>query len=192
VVDDDDAVRRSLTDGLEGTQFDVVAYSRAIDLLASIDKGELASCVIADVRMPAMSGLELTKRLFRKQPNIPVVLITGHGDVPMAVEAMKAGAADFIEKPFTFDEILRAVSSAIAGRDRGVGLDADFDRRVQSLTPRERETFDLIVLGHTNKSAAQRLSISPRTVELHRAKIMEKTGARSLAELVRMSIMISR
>lgn len=194
VVDDDGAIRRSLTEVLEAAAFQVESFSSAVDLLAAFGAGRTAQCIIADVRMPEMSGLELLKALAERHIIVPVVLITGHGDIPMAVKAMKAGAVDFIEKPFDVDEIVRAASAA-TGQACDVADDAarsEFQRRFGSLTPRERQTLDLIVVGHTNKSAAHRLSISPRTVEVHRAKIMEKMGARSLAELVRMSLMMDR
>lgn len=188
VVDDDSAIRQSLTEVLNSAGYDVSTFGLAADLLASFDRGEVARGVIADVRMPKMSGLKLMSEIANRRINVPVVLISGHGDIPMAVEAMKAGAADFIEKPFTVDEILRAVSSAIGEREAVVTEKAEFESRVESLTPRERETLSLIILGHTNKSAAHKMSISPRTVELYRSKIMEKMRAKSLAELVRMSI----
>jgi two-component system response regulator FixJ len=191
VADDDGAVRQSLSEALESAGYEVSAYATAPDLLACFDRGDLARCVIADVRMPGMSGLRLVKEMTQRRMNVPIVLISGHGDIPMAVQAMKEGAADFIEKPFTIDEILRAVTSAIGdgGKlDEETPEKEDFLKSVETLTPRERETLNLIVLGHTNKSAAHKMSISPRTVELYRSKIMEKMRAKSLAELVRMSI----
>lgn len=188
VADDDGAVRESLTEVLQSAGYEVRTYAIAPDLLACFDRGEIARCVITDVRMPGMSGLKLMQEIAQRRLSVPVVLISGHGDIPMAVQAMKAGAADFIEKPFTVDEILRAVSSAIGDGDQAVAEKDEFEGRIASLTPRERETLGLIVLGHTNKSAAHKMSISPRTVELYRAKIMEKMRAKSLADLVRMSI----
>ena len=190
VVDDDSAIRDALTEVLETAGYSVDPFSTAKDLLAAFRGSSTAQCIIADVRMPEMSGLELLKSLAGDNMHVPVVLITGHGDIPMAVEAMKFGAADFIEKPFSVEEILRAVSSALgqATGDELAEARTEIERRFESLTPREKETLKLIVGGHTNKSAAHLLAISPRTVEVHRAKIMEKMCAKSLADLVRMSI----
>jgi FixJ family two-component response regulator len=188
VVDDDGAIRQSLAESLRSAGYDVQACATATELLGCFDRGDAGRCVITDVRMPGMSGLRLMKEIEQRRIDVPVVLISGHGDIPMAVRAMKAGAADFIEKPFTVEEILSAVNTAIGEGDRDVGEMDEFHRRIESLTPRERETLGLIVRGHTNKSAAHKMSISPRTVELYRSKIMEKMQAKSLAELVRMSI----
>ena len=189
LVDDDDDVRRSLGALLKSAGYAVDVYANAEEFLAGTGSSAAARCLVADVRMPEMSGLDLLRALKKKQSSVPVVLITGHADVQMAVEAMKAGAVDFIEKPFTAEEILEAVQLA-SGRVAAHNFDADREdvlNRFKSLTRREKETFDLLVEGHTNKSAAQRLSISPRTVEIYRSKVMEKMGSKSLAELVRMS-----
>ncbi len=190
IVDDDRSVRESLGAMLRTAGYDNTSFASAKDFLAALDGGAAPDCFICDVRLPEVNGLDLLKMLAERGTSIPVIMITGHGDVPMAVTAMKTGAADFIEKPFSPDEILRAVSSALDRRTgRGKGQPSpELLSRYEALTPRERETLALIVEGHTNKSAAQALSISARTVEVYRARIMEKLGAQSLAELVHMTI----
>ncbi len=190
IVDDDRSVRESLGAMLRTAGYDVATYATAKDFLAALDGGAAHDCFVCDVRLPETSGLELLKMLAGRGTATPIIMITGHGDVPMAVTAMKSGAADFIEKPFSPDEILRAVSSGLdqrGGRTRGAPA-PELVERYEALTPRERETLALIVEGHTNKSAAQALSISARTVEVYRARIMEKMAAQSLAELVHMTI----
>ncbi len=190
IVDDDRSVRESLGAMLGVAGYGVATYASAREFLAALDSGAALDCFVCDVRLPETSGLELLKTLAERGSAIPVIMITGHGDVPMAVTAMKSGAVDFIEKPFSPDEILRAVSSALerrTGPARGAPS-PELLARYEELTPRERETLALIVEGHTNKSAAQALSISARTVEVYRARIMEKMGAHSLAELVHMTI----
>ncbi len=190
IVDDDRAVRDSLGTMLRTAGYEVATHGSAKDFLAALEKGAPPDCFVCDVRLPETSGLELLKMLAPRGIDIPVIMITGHGDVPMAVAAMKSGAADFIEKPFAPDEILRAVTGALdRHRPRVKGSPSpELVARFEALTPRERETLALIVEGHTNKSAAQALEISARTVEVYRARIMEKMGAQSLAELVHLTI----
>lgn len=192
VVDDDEAVRDSLTLLLESSGFTVRAYGSATDLLRA--PPHAPGCVLTDVRMPEIDGLELQRRLSGSGSRIPVIVMTGHADVPIAVEAMKAGAADFLEKPFNDDELLgsvtRAVESSQRSSDEAAAL-ADINARLATLTPREREVLQGLVAGLPNKTIAYDLGSSPRTVEVHRARVMEKMNARSLAELVRMTIAVA-
>jgi two-component system, LuxR family, response regulator FixJ len=190
VVDDDEAVRDSVGLLLESAGFPVRTYESATAFLKSVS-GESIGCVLTDVRMPELDGLELQRRLAGIGVTLPVIVMTGHGDVPIAVEALKAGAADFLEKPFDDAQLLAAVSSALASGQRArdeAAVVAAIAIRLASLTPREREVLDRLVLGQPNKTIAYDLGSSPRTVEVHRARVMEKMGARSLAELVRMVI----
>lgn len=195
IVDDDRAVRDSLHLLLESAGIVSEVFESASEFLAGF-RPDRIGCLVADIRMPGMSGLELQQELVSRKAEIPVIFITGHGDVPMAVRAIKAGATDFIEKPYTVDDILGAVTAATATSVEAGGPDdeaeAEYLQRLEQLTPRQRETLELIVQGHTNTSAAHCLGISPRTVEVHRAKIMEKMGAGSLAELVRRSVQARR
>lgn len=185
VVDDDDAVRDSLSLLLESAGHQVEAFEAAAAALDSC-RSRPPACVITDIRMPEMDGLEFQQKLTDARIDVPVIVITGHADVPLAVRAMKAGAVDFIEKPFPDDAILASIESAVKQRRRAA--DPDLLDRLQSLTPREREVLDLLVIGHPNKVIAYRLDISPRTVEIHRAHVMEKMKAKSLPELVRTSM----
>jgi two-component system response regulator FixJ len=190
IVDDDDAVRASLELLLEANGFHVVAYPSGEHFLAkppSSDQG----CLLIDVRMPGISGLELQEELRRRNISLPVVVMTGHGDIPLAVRAMQAGAADFIEKPFTETTILAGIERALklaqpSHSERAASAQAL--ARVQLLTAREREVLMELVAGNPNKVIAYNLSISPRTVEIHRARVMEKMQARSLSEVVRMAL----
>jgi two-component system response regulator FixJ len=194
VVDDDEAVRAALKAILEDEGYEVSALGSSKEFLDGLASGDEPMCILSDVRMPQMSGLDLLKAIGGRGLKAPVILITGFADVPMAVEAMKNGAVDFIEKPFTDDRIISAVSTALDQATHGEGPEAA-DRvrqRVGGLTKREQEIMNLLVTGHSNKSAARHLSISPRTVEVHRARIMQKMEARNLAELVRMSVLINR
>jgi two-component system, LuxR family, response regulator FixJ len=154
-----------------------------------------AGCVLTDVQMPELDGLELQRLMGELGIRLPVIVMTGHGDVPIAVEALKAGATDFLEKPFEESHLLAAISSAIAISQREhdeAAAVADIAARLATLTPREREVLDRLVTGQPNKTIAYDLGSSPRTVEVHRARVMEKMGARSLAELVRMTIAAER
>ncbi|HXV26043.1 MAG TPA: response regulator FixJ [Alphaproteobacteria bacterium] len=190
VVDDDDAVRDSLSLLLEAAGHRVETFESAARLLATLTP-DRQGCVIADVRMPGMDGLELQQQLLARNIRLPVIIITGHGDVPIAVRAMKAGAIDFLEKPFADEAILDTVRLAFARNERPrfqhdpEGITGE---RLAQLTQREREVLSAMVAGHPNKVIAHLLNISPRTVEIHRARVMEKTGARSLSHLVRLAL----
>ena len=189
VVDDEPAIRESLAMLLRSVGLQSRACGSAQAFLASWRPGG-AECLVCDVRMPGMSGLELQETLKARNSQVPVVLITGHGDVAMAVRAMKAGASDFIEKPFNDQVLLDAVNRALVRARDGQGAGrAEIEARVVSLTPREREVMLLVAEGRPNKVVATRLGLSTRTVEVHRAKVMEKLQAGSLAELVRMAIL---
>lgn len=190
VVDDDDGVRDSLSILIESAGFAAAAFETAA---AALDRcrTQRPDCIVTDVRMPGMDGIEFQEKLAENGIDVPVIVITGHADVPLAVRAMKAGASDFVEKPFSDDSILASIAQAIEkGRARAAKKppDADLLGRLDSLTAREREVLDLLVVGDPNKVIAYRLDISPRTVEIHRARVMEKMRARSLPELVRMAM----
>jgi two-component system, LuxR family, response regulator FixJ len=191
VVDDDAAIRDSLSFLLSAAELTPVVYESAAALLAR--GGELEpGCIVTDVRMPGMSGLELVLELKERRLPHPVIVLTGHGDVALAVEAMKAGVVDFIEKPFDENVLLKAVKTALA-REEGITARkaerAEVEDRVAQLSQREREVFEAIVTGESNKSAAQKLGISPRTVEIYRANVMDKMGAHTLSDLVRMALL---
>jgi FixJ family two-component response regulator len=189
VVDDESAIRDSLGMLLRSVGLKSRAYAGAQEFLDAW-RPQAAECLVCDVRMPGMSGLELQEALNARGAHLPVVLITGHGDVAMAVRAMKAGASDFIEKPFNDQVLLDAVNRALARARDGQGAGrAEIEARLEALTPREREVLLLVAEGRPNKVVATRLGLSTRTVEVHRAKVMEKMQARSLAELVRMAIL---
>jgi len=187
VVDDDEAVRDSLAALLEAEGLLVTTFPSARQLLeASLAN---ASCLVADVRMPDMDGLQLLTALAARPSAPPVIVITGHGDVPMAVRAMKLGAADFIEKPFAPDALLTSVRNALrAAPGPSQGACGQIAERLGRLTGRERDVLELLVIGRSNKGIALELGISPRTVEIHRARVMEKMQAESLSHLVRMAL----
>jgi FixJ family two-component response regulator len=190
VVDDEPAVRDSLAMLLRSVGLRVEAFASATAFLDAYAPA-LTGCLVADVRMPGMSGLALQEALAALGSTLPVIIVTGHGDVAMAVRAMKAGAADFIEKPFNEQTLLDAVHRAMATRKPSVSpgaARAEIEARVATLTPREKEVMLLVAEGRPNKVVATRLGLSTRTVEVHRAKVMEKLQARSLADLVRMAI----
>jgi two-component system response regulator FixJ len=185
VVDDDEAVRDSLTFLLKSGGYQVQAYASAPEALAEM-KTAASGCVVTDVRMPGMSGVDLLRELRGRAHPLPVIVITGHGDVGLAVEAMKAGAADFIEKPFPEEALLSAVARALAPAESDAGDETA--ERLARLSQRERQVLALLVKGQLNKTVAYELGISMRTVEVYRANIMSKMRADSFAELVRMAI----
>jgi FixJ family two-component response regulator len=190
IVDDDDAVRRFLTGLIQSIDLRVEAYASAQDFLDAYQPGR-PGCLLLDVRMPGMSGLELQRELAERAIDLQVVILTGHGNVPVAVQAMKAGAVDFIEKPFNNELLLDRIQTAVAQSLRSGSEREKHDetlRRLDTLTPRERQVFDLVVTGETNKGIAHRLTISEKTVEIHRANVMRKMRARSLASLVHMAV----
>ncbi len=190
VVDDDAAMRHSLAWLMESAGLPVQTFASAEDFLAQVDPWQVRmGCLLLDVRMPGMSGLELQAHLARDEVGLPIILITGHGDVPMAVEAMRAGAFDFIEKPFNDEDLLRSIQQALdlQARDRVQRIQrAEIQARLATLTPREHEVMEQVVAGRANKEIASALGVSVKTVEAHRAKVMDKMNAHSLAELVRM------
>ena len=186
IVDDDAAVRDSLTLLLKSVQLKAQSYRSAAEFLERYDPGQHA-CLVADIRMPGMSGLELQSVLNRLEAPIPLIFITAYGDVPMAVDAMKSGALDFIQKPFRDQDLLDRVHQALA-RDRkrrseNLRVEA-IRQRLETLTPREVEVMNRVVEGQSNKVIAMDLGVSQRTVEIHRAHVMQKMGARSIAKLV--------
>lgn len=190
VVDDDPAIRDSLGFLLNAADIDARTYESALTFLDQIHV-IAPGCIVTDVRMPGMSGLELIARLKALGLAHPVIVLTGHADVALAVEAMKAGVVDFIEKPFDDATLLSAVKNALARDESESGRRAEqaqVEERVGMLSAREREVFDAIVAGESNKGAAQKLGISPRTVEIYRANVMEKMGAKTLSDLVRMAL----
>ncbi|MGE0741004.1 MAG: response regulator FixJ [Hyphomonadaceae bacterium] len=191
IVDDDQAVRDSLSFMLAAADLESRGYENAQQLLDRLDQLE-RGVIITDVRMPGMTGLELVARLSEDGATHPIIVLTGHADVAMAVEAMKAGVVDFIEKPFDDAALLAAVE---IGRQRLEGEAVrqaereEINGRVAQLTPREHDVFEAIAAGESNKSAAQKLGISPRTVEIYRANVMEKMRARTLSDLVRLALL---
>jgi two-component system response regulator FixJ len=190
VVDDDEAVRTSLRLLLKSVGLPVETYAAAQEFLDQYDP-DRAGCLVLDIRMPGISGLELQQHLNDRHSIMPIVFITGHGDVPMAVEAMQAGAVDFIQKPFRDQDLIDRINRAL-DKDRemrnALRERDEIRRRMSQLTPREREVLELVTQGKANKVIAGDLNVSQRTVEIHRARVMEKMGANSLAHLVRMVI----
>jgi len=192
VVDDDEAIRGSLTALLDASGFPVLVFSSGNEFLEHLDRVG-PGCLIIDVRMPGLSGLDVHQELIRRGVALPVIIISGHGDLPMAVKAMKAGAVDFIEKPFDAVLLTASVRGALsrdAQTQRAQSEIADIQARLDRLTTREREVLDQMVIGNLNKVIAYNLDISPRTVEIHRARAMEKMQARNLAHLVRLAIAV--
>jgi two-component system response regulator FixJ len=190
VIDDDAAMRDSLAFLLDVNGFDSQVYESADAFLTGAN-AVAARCVVSDIRMPGMTGVELVRKLKGGGSPCPVILITGHGDVALAVEAMKAGAADFIEKPFDDASLLGAIRAALeagpaGGSDNSAKKEAE--ARLAELSPRERDVLQGLVAGKINKVIAHELSISPRTVEVYRANLMAKTGARSMSELMRIAL----
>lgn len=190
IVDDDGAARKSLAFMLDMAGYATAQFESGPEFLEASESG-ICKCLIADVRMPQMSGIELLECLRERRPDLAVVVITGHGDIPLAVDAMKRGAADFIEKPLDNERLLTAINNALKGpvpAERHDEHRADVARRLEALSPREHEVMLSLVRGNPNKIVAHELGISVRTVEIHRANVMSKTEARSLAELVRLAL----
>jgi two-component system, LuxR family, response regulator FixJ len=190
VIDDDEAMRDSLEFLLGAADFDVMLFESAqhfLDALPSVDFG----CVVSDVRMPGIDGIELLKRLKASRSTIPVLIMTGHGDVPLAVEAMKLGAVDFLEKPFEDDRLIGMIDVALKQALSGMRSEAvtlDIAARIAGLSPRERQVMEGLIAGLSNKLIAKEYDISPRTIEVYRANVMTKMQAGSLSELVRLAM----
>jgi two-component system response regulator FixJ len=194
VIDDDEPVRQSLEFLLRTSGMTAKTYESASAFLDALPTAEFG-CVITDVRMPGISGIDLLKRLGEMQVTMPVIVITGHGDVPLAVEAMKHGAVDFLEKPYEDELLLGSVRSALDRSQQNAVRDAkraEVESRLATLTNRERDVLSGLVAGKPNKIIAFDLSISPRTVEIYRANVMTKMGAASLSELVRMALITAQ
>lgn len=190
VIDDDEAMRQSLAFLLEAVGMEVQTYESAVAFL-EVAPTVKAGCVITDVRMPGLSGVELLRQLRERKLGIPVIVITGHGDVPLAVEAMKIGAMDFLEKPFDDEALLASVRSALNQLDQDQKRQAersDIEGRLATLSNRERDVLQGLVAGLANKQIAYDLGISPRTIEIYRANLMTKMQAASLSDLVRMAL----
>src|ERR1700688_3383586 len=190
VIDDDEAMRDSLDFLLGAADFHVTLFESAhkfLDAISTVDFG----CVVSDVRMPAIDGIELLKRLKASRNVFPIVIMTGHGDVPLAVEAMKLGAVDFLEKPFEDERLIGMIETAIQQAEptaRSEALTQDIAARVASLSPRERQVLNGLIAGLSNKLIARDYDISPRTIEVYRANVMSKMQANSLSELVRLAM----
>jgi two-component system response regulator FixJ len=193
VVDDEDGMRQAITTVLETAGLDVLAFGRPGAFLEAYDPAQ-AGCLVLDVRMPEMSGLDMQQHLNRCGSMLPVILVSGHGDVPIAVQAMKDGAFDFLQKPFRGENLVERIRAALKqdAANRAVSeRRAELQTRFDSLTPREREVLALVVDGKANKVIAMDLGLSERTVEIHRANLMLKVGARSVAHLVKMHLAVS-
>jgi two-component system, LuxR family, response regulator FixJ len=191
VIDDDDALRDSLSFLLGTARLNVKTYESAEAFLAALPDAN-SGCIITDVRMPDMSGVDLLRKLNELQIALPVIIITGHGDVQLAVEAMKIGAADFIEKPFDDEVLLNAVRAALdrwEDKSREISERSSYVEKLEALSSRERDVLEGLIAGKANKVIAFDLGISPRTVEIYRANVMTKTGANNLPELVRMAML---
>lgn len=192
VVEDDEAVRDSLELLLKSDGKTVSTYENANAFLKDYSD-DMAGCIVLDIRMPGMDGMELQKKLNEKHSLLPIIFVTGHGDVPMAVDAMKEGAVDFIQKPYREEALLEKIESALE-KDREqrktLGEKQEIVRRIKTLTPRESEIMDRMIAGQANKVIAIELEISQRTVEIHRSRVMHKMGTHSLAHLVRMVLSV--
>jgi two-component system response regulator FixJ len=190
VVDDDSGIRNAMRALLKSVGLESAQYPSAQEFLAAYQPSQ-PGCLVLDIRMPGMSGLELQQQLNLRGAVIPVIFMTGHGDIPMAVEAMQHGAFDFLQKPFRDQDLLDRIQRAIA-KDaelrKSLGEHERIRAHLESLTPREREVLDLMTQGKQNKVIGQELGVSPRTIEIHRARVMEKMGANSVAELVHMML----
>ncbi|MGD0335074.1 MAG: response regulator FixJ [Xanthobacteraceae bacterium] len=192
VIDDDEAIRQSLAFLLQAAKLEVKTYASAMAFLDALPDAA-SGCVITDVRMPGMSGVDLLRRLKELKISVPVIVITGHGDVALAVEAMKVGAVDFLEKPFDDDVLLASVQSALKRQDGETKRHSErleIEGRMASLSNRERDVLGGLVAGRANKQIAFDLGISPRTVEIYRANLMNKMKAGSLSDLVRMALIV--
>jgi two-component system, LuxR family, response regulator FixJ len=190
IIDDDQAVRDSLAFLLQSMEIPAASYASGSAFLAALSV-EHHGCIVTDVRMPDITGIELLRRVKEMNVQMPVIVITGHGDVPLAVEAMKLGAFDFFEKPFDDEAIIASVRRALdrsTASEKATSERAELERRLSSLSNREREVLDGLIAGHANKVIASDLDISPRTVEIYRANVMTKMDAGSLSELIRMAI----
>ncbi|MEO6781269.1 MAG: response regulator FixJ [Bradyrhizobium sp.] len=190
VIDDDDAMRDSLDFLLGSADFHVTLFESALNFLDALPTIGFG-CVVSDVRMPDIDGLELLKRLKAGGSLFPVVIMTGHGDVPLAVEAMKLGAMDFLEKPFEDDRLIGMIEAALKQAEPGIKIEAvtiEIQSRIASLSPRERQVMDGLIAGLSNKLIAREYDISPRTIEVYRANVMTKMQAASLSELVRLAL----
>jgi two-component system response regulator FixJ len=190
VIDDDEAMRDSLNFLLDSANFKVTLFETALSFLEALS-GLDFGCVVSDVRMPGLDGIELLKRMKASNSTFPIVIMTGHGDVPLAVEAMKLGAVDFLEKPFEDDRLIGMIEAAIrqaepAAKSEAVTL--DIASRIATLSPRERQVMDGLIAGLSNKLIARDYDISPRTIEVYRANVMTKMQANSLSELVRLAM----
>jgi two-component system response regulator FixJ len=190
IVDDDPGVRNAMRLLLRSVKLECALYASAQEFLTAFDPTQ-PGCLVLDIRMPGMSGMELQQQLNMMGAVIPVIFMTGHGDIPMAVEAMQHGAFDFLQKPFRDQDLLDRIQKALA-RDaelrKSLGEHSRIREHLEELTPREREVLDLLTQGKQNKVIAQVLGVSPRTVEIHRARVMEKMNAQSVAELVHMML----
>ncbi|MCP4001999.1 MAG: response regulator transcription factor [Gammaproteobacteria bacterium] len=192
IVDDDDAVRDSLCLLFKTVDIEAIGFESGDKFLLEFD-ADWQGCIILDIRMPGTSGLEVQKLLSERDCTLPIIFITGHGDVPMAVEAMQLGAFDFIQKPFRDQELMDRVAEALSSNEENkeeVLQKRHVTERYATLTPRETEVMQCVVKGQANKVIALDLEVSQRTVEIHRARVMEKMAARSLAALVRMSLLL--
>jgi len=190
VVDDDSGVRNAMRILLKSVGLESVLYASAQEFLAAYQPTQ-PGCLVLDIRMPGMSGLELQQELNLRGAVIPVIFMTGHGDVPMAVEAMQHGAFDFLQKPFRDQDLLDRIQKALVKDSQlraALGEHSRIRTHLESLTAREREVLDLMTQGKQNKAIAQDLGVSPRTIEIHRSRVMEKMNAQSVAELVRMML----
>ncbi len=194
IVDDDPAVRNSLRFLLKASGYEAATYASGPELLSQAKELQ-PGCILTDVRMPEMNGIELVRQLKALGVPHPVIVMTGHADVPLAVEAMRAGVVDFIEKPFDDEALLTSLGSALAQTAATAGEDAEVGEiraRLEQLTTRERQVLEGLVAGQANKAIAYDLDISPRTVEVYRANVMTKMKARSLSELVRMRLLTGK
>jgi two-component system response regulator FixJ len=190
VIDDDAAMRDSLNFLLDSADFNVTLFETAVNFLDALPGLEFG-CVISDVRMPGLDGIELLKRMKQGNSTFPIVIMTGHGDVPLAVEAMKLGAVDFLEKPFEDDRLIGMIEAAIRQAEPAAKSEAitlDIAARIATLSPRERQVMEGLIAGLSNKQIARDYDISPRTIEVYRANVMTKMLANSLSELVRLAM----